>query len=40
MKAFIFIAATFIATLILVAAGLEEAPQGPRVGWFGVSQQP
>lgn len=34
-----FIAATFLATLILVAAGWDEAAQGLRVGWFGVSEQ-
>lgn len=40
MKTLMFIAATFLATLILVAAGWgEAADQAPRVGWFGVSQQ-
>ena len=39
MKTLMFIAATFLATLILVAAGLGEVDQGPRVGWLGVSQQ-
>jgi hypothetical protein len=32
-----FIAATLFATLILVAAGLGEPDQGPRIGWFEVS---
>jgi len=39
MKTFMFIAATLLATLILVAAGLGEADQGPSVGWAGVSQR-
>jgi hypothetical protein len=38
MKALMFIVATLFVTLILVAAGLGESDQAPRIGWFEVSQ--
>jgi hypothetical protein len=39
MKSILFVAATLLATAILVAAGLGEGGQGPRIGWFEVSQR-
>jgi hypothetical protein len=38
MKPLMFVTATLLAILILVAAGLGEREQGPRIGWFEVSQ--
>jgi hypothetical protein len=38
LKAVAFVAATMLATTILVVSGLGDDGQGPRVGWFEVSQ--
>jgi hypothetical protein len=37
LKILAFVAATLLATGILVVAGLEDANPGARVGWFGSS---
>jgi hypothetical protein len=39
MKSILFVAATLLATAILVAAGLGEGGQGPRTGGLDVSQR-
>ena len=35
----LFVAATLLATALLVLAGLSERSPGPQVGWFETSQE-
>lgn len=39
LKVLAFIAATLLATGLLVAAGLGDGDPGPRMGWFDVSSR-